>query len=98
MRTTPLPLRTYGKLNAFLAMTLQDAADTDVHGVVARLEPAVGELYAHTPEYAHSALTEALVDVAADYTLAEEMIDITRQHSQADGDGDGDEDEDDGAG
>lgn len=90
MRATALSLRTYGKLNAFLATALQDAADTDVHGVVARLAPAVGELYAHTPENAHAALTDALVDVAADYTLAEEMIDITRQHSQAD--------EDDGAG
>lgn len=83
MPTSSLPTRTYGKLNAFLAIALQDAADTDIHGVVARLDPAVGELYAHTPEEAHAALTEALVDIAANYTLAHEMIGITRLHSQA---------------
>ena len=91
MPASSLPARTYGKLNAFLAMALQDASDTDIHGVVARLDPAVGELYAHTPGEAHAALTEALVDIAADYTLAEEMIGITRMHSQA-----ADEEEDEG--
>lgn len=82
MQRIPLPPGVYGKLNAFLAMALQDAADTDSDGVRARLEPAVDELYAHTPSEAHAALTTALVQVADDYELADEMAGITRSSRQ----------------
>ena len=98
MQPLTLPPGVYSKLNAFLAMTLQDAADTDSEGVRARLEPAVDDLYANTPSEAHAALTMALLQVAGDYALADEMTGITqnsRQNAALSEDDDDEEEEDD---
>lgn len=98
MQPLTLPPGVYSKLNAFLAMTLQDAADTDSEGVRARLEPAVDDLYANTPSEAHAALTMALLQVAGDYALADEMTGITqnsRQNAALSEDDDNEEEEDD---
>lgn len=100
MQPLTLPPGVYSKLNAFLAMTLHDAADTDSEGVRARLEPAVDDLYANTPSEAHAALTMALLQVAGDYALADEMTGITqnsRQNAALSEDNEDDEEEDEDA-
>lgn len=76
-----------------MALVLHDSTDTDTQGVLARLEPAVNDLYACTPGDIHEALTGALLHVAAEYDLADEMMDLAlcsraKAAGQADDDGD----------
>lgn len=78
---THLPYSVHARINAFMAMTLHEAADTDLDGILATLEPAMDALFAHTPAEAHGVLADALVQVAADYDLAEEVADIA-EHCQ----------------
>ncbi len=88
-----LPVRVHRRLSAFMALVLHDSTDTDTQGVLARLEPAVNDLYACTPGDIHEALTGALLHVAAEYDLADEMMDLAlcsraKAAGQANDDGD----------
>jgi len=88
-----LPVRVHRRLSAFMALVLHDPTDTDTQGVLARLEPAVNDLYACTPGDIHEALTGALLHVAAEYDLADEMMDLAlcsraKAAGQANDDGD----------
>lgn len=79
---TQIPKHIRKRLHTFLPSALQDAADTDIFGVIAHLEPAVDELYARTPNAAHIALTEVLLHMAAEYQLVEEMAHIALHSSR----------------
>lgn len=70
---TDIPKRIRKRLNLFLATALRNAADTDTEGLMSYLEPAVDDLYAHTPIEAHAVLTEMLLHVAAEYELVDEV-------------------------
>lgn len=76
MQRTHSPARAHRALNAFFAIALHDAADTDADGVVARLAPAVNDLYAKTPDEGHGILTATLLRVATEYELADEMAEL----------------------